>query len=102
MLIVLVHVKVKEQYIQQFIIATKENAEQSVKEPGVERFDVFQEQDALQNFLLSEVYKDAKAPAAHKETLHYKKWREEVADMMEKPRYSVKSVSYTHLTLPTN
>ena len=90
MLIVLVHVKVKEQYIEQFIDATKENAEKSLKESGVERFDVLHQQDSPKSFIINEVYRDTKAPAAHKETSHYKKWREEVADMMEEPRYSVK------------
>ena len=46
--------------------------------------------DPLQ-FVLVEVYKDAdKAPVAHKETTHYKEWRDTVADMMAEPRQARK------------
>ena len=42
------------------------------------------------HFVLVEVYKTADAPAAHKETAHYAKWRDTVADMMAVPRSSTK------------
>jgi quinol monooxygenase YgiN len=38
--------------------------------------------------VLYEVYRDEEAAAAHKETEHYKKWRETVAPMMKTPRHS--------------
>jgi autoinducer 2-degrading protein len=42
-------------------------------------------------FVLVEVYKDANAsPVAHKETEHYKVWRDTVADMMAVPRTAIK------------
>ena len=37
-----------------------------------------------------EVYRDAGAPAAHKETHHYQVWRDAVAAMMAEPRTSEK------------
>ncbi|MHC4568179.1 MAG: putative quinol monooxygenase, partial [Planctomycetota bacterium] len=39
---------------------------------------------------LVEVYRTADDPARHKETAHYAKWRDTVADMMAEPRSSIK------------
>lgn len=93
MLIVLVHVKVKPEWIEQFKQASVENAKASVKEPGIARFDVIQQQDDPTKFILVEVYRSAEATLAHKETEHYKKWRDTVAEMMAEPRHSVKYVN---------
>lgn len=90
MLIVHVHVHVKPDYVEAFKKATIENARNSIQEPGVARFDVAQEPDDPRRFVLVEVYRDADAPARHKETDHYQKWRETVAEMMAEPRRSEK------------
>lgn len=88
--IVLVHAHVKDEYLQVFIEATLENARHSVEEPGIARFDVLQQQDDPSRFVLVEVYRDADAPAKHKETAHYKKWRGVVESMMAEPRMGIK------------
>jgi (4S)-4-hydroxy-5-phosphonooxypentane-2,3-dione isomerase len=90
MLIVHVHVRVKPESVEAFRAATVENASNSVKEPGIARFDVVQQRDDPTRFILVEVYRDENAPAAHKETAHYAKWRDTVASMMAEPRTSVK------------
>jgi autoinducer 2-degrading protein len=90
MLIVHVHVHVKPECVDLFREATIENARQSVQEPGIARFDVGQQQDDPRRFVLVEVYRTADAPAKHKETAHYAKWRDTVAPMMAEPRTSVK------------
>lgn len=90
MLIVHVHVHVKPEVIEAFKQATLENARASVQEPGVARFDVIQDVQDPAHFVLVEVYRDAEAPAKHKETAHYARWRDAVADMMAKPRLSEK------------
>lgn len=90
MLIVHVHVHVKPECIEPFKAATLENARQSVLESGVARFDVLQQADDPTRFILVEVYRTADAPAKHKETAHYAKWRDTVAPMMAEPRTSVK------------
>lgn len=90
MYIVHVHVKVKQERINEFIKATKINAGESIKEAGVERFDVIQRVDDPTSFILIEIYHTDKDSAAHKETRHYKIWREEVESMMAEPRHSVK------------
>ena len=90
MLIVHVHVHVKTEFVEAFRAATVENARQSAQEPGIARFDVVQQQDDPTRFVLVEVYRTADAPAKHKETAHYAKWRDAVGPMMAEPRTSVK------------
>ncbi len=93
MYIVHVFVDVKPDNIEQFKQATIENAQNSIKEPGIARFDVIQQIDDPTKFVLVEVYRTQDDPAKHKETAHYKKWREAVAPMMAKERYSVKYIN---------
>jgi quinol monooxygenase YgiN len=90
MFIVHVFVHVKEESVEAFKDATIENARNSVKEPGIARFDVVQQQDDPTRFVLVEVYRTYEDPAKHKETEHYQRWRDEVAHMMAEPRTSVK------------
>jgi (4S)-4-hydroxy-5-phosphonooxypentane-2,3-dione isomerase len=90
MQIVHVHVNVKPEFIEAFKQATLENASNSVKEPGIARFDVIQQTDDPTKFILVEVYKTAEAPGAHKETTHYKRWRDAVMTMMAAPRQGIK------------
>jgi autoinducer 2-degrading protein len=90
MLIVLVYITVKPECVEAFRQATQENALASRKEPGVARFDALQQADVPERFVLIEAYRTPDAPAKHKETAHYQKWRDTVADMMAVPRTSVK------------
>jgi autoinducer 2-degrading protein len=90
MLVVHVHVHVKPDYVESFREASIANASNSIQESGVARFDVIQQNDAPTRFILVEVYRTADDPARHKETTHYKKWRDTVADMMAEPRQAVK------------
>jgi (4S)-4-hydroxy-5-phosphonooxypentane-2,3-dione isomerase len=90
MLIVHVFVHVKLESVDAFIAATLENARNSVREPGVVRFDVVQQEDDPTRFLLIEIYRTPADPARHKETAHYAAWRDAVEPMMAEPRRSVK------------
>jgi quinol monooxygenase YgiN len=90
MLTVHVHIQVKPEQVEAFKAACVENSRNSLREPGIARFDVLQQQDDATRFLLVEIYRSAEAPAAHKRTTHYKAWAESVADMMAVPRFSVK------------
>jgi quinol monooxygenase YgiN len=89
-LIVHVHVHVKPEFIEAFRKATVENARNSVREAGIARFDVIQRSDDPERFVLVEVYRTPEATAQHKETAHYKTWRDTVEPMMAEPRGSVK------------
>ena len=92
--IVHVHVHVKPEFVEAFKQATIENASKSVQEPGIARFDVVQQTEDPTKFILVEVYKTPEASAAHKETAHYKLWRDAVMKMMAEPRQGIR---YTNL-----
>jgi (4S)-4-hydroxy-5-phosphonooxypentane-2,3-dione isomerase len=93
LLVVHVHVHVKPESVDAFLEATLANARESVKEPGIARFDVIQDAEDATRFVLVEVYRTPQAPAAHKETAHYLRWRDTVAPMMPEPRTSRKYVN---------
>lgn len=84
--VTLVHVRVKSEFVTQFLNATRLNHEASVEEPGNRRFDVLQAPDDPTRFILYEAYASAAEAAAHKQTAHYAAWRDSVAGMMAEPR----------------
>jgi autoinducer 2-degrading protein len=71
MLAVHVHVRVQPGRAGDFLAATLDNVRASLTEPGVLRFDVLQDQANPAHVVLTEVYRDAGAQAAHKSTPHY-------------------------------
>ena len=86
MFIVHVSIQVKPGDIDDFIDATLANAKSSIQEQGIIRFDFLQESDRPDHFMLVEVYRTKEDPARHKDTDHYKRWKETVTDMMAVPR----------------
>ncbi len=80
------NVHVTDDGIEAFKAASLANAEGSRQEPGITRFDLFQQADDPTRFILYEEYVDHAATLAHKETAHYLAWREAVADLMATPR----------------
>ncbi len=88
--IVHVHVHVKSECIDTFKEASIENARNSINERGIARFDFVQQADDPTRFVLVEVYRTPEAAVRHKETAHYQKWRDAVADMMAEPRTGIK------------
>src|SRR3954454_4054577 len=93
LLIVHVHAHVKAEAIEAFRAASIENSRESLREPGIARFDVVQSTEDPTRFVLVEVYRTAEAPAAHKATAHYARWRDAVAPLMAEPRSSAKYVN---------
>jgi len=81
-----VQIHVKADAIEAFRTATLANASASIQEPGVLRFDVFQDQDDPARFVLVEVYRSADAHATHRTTPHYAAWRAAVDDLMAETR----------------
>jgi len=90
MIVTIVNVYVKPEYIEDFIKITIENHFGSIKEPGNLRFDVIQNSEDPTRFVLYEAYDSEDAVAKHKTTSHYLKWRETVADWMAKSREGIK------------
>ncbi|NVO14885.1 MAG: antibiotic biosynthesis monooxygenase [Rhodoplanes sp.] len=72
-----------------FKAAVQANAAASVKEPGCRQFDVLFEESDPHHVLLYEVYDDAAALAAHRETAHFKAYWEKSGPMIAKrvPRH---------------
>jgi quinol monooxygenase YgiN len=93
LLVVHVHVRVKPGAEEAFRKASLANAEASRREPGVVRFDLLADREDSSHLVLVEVYRDAAAAAAHKETAHYAVWRDAMADLMAEPRRSEKYVN---------
>ena len=60
--VVLVHVRVQPHLVEAFRVATLANARESVKEPGVARFDVVQGIDDPARFVLIEAYRGSAGP----------------------------------------
>lgn len=87
--VTLVHVQVKPECLETFITATRANHEASIQEPGNRRFDVLQDPNDINHFILYEAYGSAEEAAAHKQTAHYAAWRDTVAGMMAAPRQGV-------------
>jgi quinol monooxygenase YgiN len=90
MFIVHVYAQVKPEHVEAFREASLENARESLKEPGVARFDLVQEIDDPTRFALLEVYRTEADPAKHKATTHYAKWRDTVESMLAEPRTRTK------------
>jgi quinol monooxygenase YgiN len=90
MIVVLVHVRVKTESIEAFKAATMENARKSLEEPGVARFDVLEQSEQPDRFVIVEAFRSADASLRHKETAHYAKWRDTVESMMAEPRKGIR------------
>jgi (4S)-4-hydroxy-5-phosphonooxypentane-2,3-dione isomerase len=90
MFISCVYVHVKPENREGFIAAILDNARNTIQEPGNLRFDVLQQANDPDRFLLYEVYRNDAGAKAHKDTVHYKRWAETVKDWMAETRYSVK------------
>ncbi len=92
MIVTLVHVWVKPDKIEDFIAATIANHKESVKEPGNLRFDLLQDAGDKAKFVIYEAYESDGAALAHKDTTHYKTWRQTVAEWMAQPRKGEKHI----------
>ncbi len=89
MIVTTVAVCVKPENIEDFIEASTENHQSSIREPGNMRFDVLQSMSDPTRFLLYEVYQSEEEAATHKKTEHYLKWRRTVDSWMTKPREGI-------------
>ncbi len=88
--IVHVDIQVKPEFLHPFRDATIENASNSIQEPGIVRFDLLQDNEEEGHFRLVEVYRTPADADQHKQTAHYQKWRDTVAEMMVAARTSIK------------
>jgi autoinducer 2-degrading protein len=71
MIVTCVYINVKPDAVNSFINATIANHLESVKEPGNLRFDLIQQADDPNRFMIYEAYESEEASAAHKNKDHY-------------------------------
>lgn len=89
MLIIQVALKVRNDSIERFMELTRNNVENSRKEQGIERFDLYRETDTGNVFILFEIYKTKDDQIKHRETEHFKGWKANITDLLEEP-YNIK------------
>jgi autoinducer 2-degrading protein len=82
MFVVHISMQVKPENVEEFKQICTENAKNSVKEPGIKRFDCLQQSDSPTKFILVEAYLDETDLEKHKKTAHYNKWRSEAEKMI--------------------
>jgi len=90
MIVTCVYVHVRPNRAEDFKKATLANHNESVKEKGNLRFDLLQDANDPEKFMLYEAYESEEAAANHKNTVHYATWRDTVSDWMAGPRKGIK------------
>jgi (4S)-4-hydroxy-5-phosphonooxypentane-2,3-dione isomerase len=89
MVIQIVNLNVKLTNLDTFLVEVCANARESLKESGVIRFDVLQQYDLPERFLLYEVYDCPESLEAHRQTAHFKRWLEVGVPLLADPREKV-------------
>jgi (4S)-4-hydroxy-5-phosphonooxypentane-2,3-dione isomerase len=84
LLVNVVEYDVQPGQVDAYLAALKENAAASVKEPGCHEFNILVSQKDPNHVLIFEVYDDAAAAQAHRETDHFKKYAATIKDMFVK------------------
>lgn len=83
MFAVCVEFQVKPEQLDAFLPLMRENAAASVRdEPGCHQFDVVQSSDDPALILLYELYSDAAAFDAHRETPHFRRFDAAIGNMI--------------------
>ena len=83
---VIVSLQVKPDMVDQFLETIGETSRASRRdEPGCLRFDVVRDNDDPHHYLFYEVYRDADAFAAHRDSDHYAQWREAADEVLSDP-----------------
>ncbi len=78
MLIYQFHHYIKPEFVEAYKKAIIANAQKTIHEPGIIRFDVFQDRDDPTHFSLLEIYQDMQARETHLETEHFLVWKDVV------------------------
>ena len=76
MLIYQFHHYIKPELVEAYKDAILENVRETVKEPGIIRFEVFQDSEDPTHFSLLEIYRDQVARETHLETPHFLKFKD--------------------------
>ncbi len=82
MFVQLVHIRIKPGKVAEFFDVFKENFDGTRNEPGNYRFDVLQDPEDENHFVIYEAFEDEAAVDAHRQTDHYKATVEGLRDLM--------------------
>lgn len=82
MFVQLVHIRIKPGRVSEFFDVFKVNFEGTRAEPGNYRFDVLQDPEDENHFVVYEVFEDAAAVDAHRQTEHYRFTNQALKDLM--------------------
>jgi quinol monooxygenase YgiN len=79
---VITHIDVTGQFKDEAIVMMKKLAADSRREPGAERFDVWQQSNRLNHFTVTEIWKDQAALDAHGRAVGTREFREKIGRML--------------------
>jgi autoinducer 2-degrading protein len=91
MIIFQFHHYIKSEFVDSYKEAVLEDARESVKEIGIIRFEVFQDQENPSHFILLEYYRDMQAREFHMQTPYLAKFKETLSKqvMFSRPAETV-------------
>ncbi len=79
-----VDIDIKPGEVDKYLAALKENGAETVKEPGCREFNIHVRADDPNHVFIYEVYDNAAALEAHRQTPHFKKYASTTASMVAK------------------
>ncbi len=82
MFVQLVHIRIKPGRVQEFFDVFRANFDGTRAEPGNFRFDVLQDPEDENHFIVYEAFENEAAVDAHRDTDHYRKTVEGLKDLM--------------------
>ncbi|MBX3582715.1 MAG: antibiotic biosynthesis monooxygenase [Rhizobiaceae bacterium] len=82
MFVQLVHIRLKPGCVEQFLDVFRVNYEGTRAEPGNYRFDVLQDSEDENHFVIYEVFENEAAVDAHRQTEHYRQTTEGLKALM--------------------
>ena len=85
----IVHITIKEEYIDQFIEVTKEKHKGAREEVGNLEFSVFRDQIVSNKFIIIESYVSDQSIVEHKKSDYYIKWNRAMELYMKEDRYKI-------------
>lgn len=82
----IVYLAVNENNLEAFLAEIQANARESLKESGVQRFDILRETESRVRFVLYEVYDNQEALESHRLTQHLNRCLEYGVPLLAGPR----------------
>lgn len=85
MFLVLVSLMVRPEFLETFLVATLEMAQESLKENGTRRFEVIRREEDPTQFVVYITFNSRADHAFHRTTPHVKQWLAVITPMLAAP-----------------